>query len=143
MNKLINGKRYDTDKAELIAQSDNGCYVGDLDFYCETLYRKRTGEFFLHVEGGPRTRCAKRDGSGWVGGEEINPLPYREACEWAEENMDADEYASAFGDPDNDDDAIVSALFKISANAKTKLEREASRTGKTQSRIVEELIEAM
>lgn len=31
MNKVINGKRYDTDKAEQIAQSDNGCYVGDLD----------------------------------------------------------------------------------------------------------------
>ena len=39
MNKVINGKRYDTDKAEQIAQSDNGCYVGDLDYYCETLYR--------------------------------------------------------------------------------------------------------
>ena len=31
MNKVINGKRYDTDKAEQIAQSDNGCYAGDPD----------------------------------------------------------------------------------------------------------------
>ena len=143
MNKVINGKRYDTDKAELIAQCDNGCCVGDLDYYCETLYRKRTGEFFLHAEGGPRTRCAKRDGSGLVGGEEISPQSYEEACEWAEENMDADGYASVFGDTDDADSATVPALLSISASAKAKLEREASRTGKTQSRIVEELIEAM
>ena len=142
MNKVIKGKRYDSDKAEQIAQSDNGCYVGDLDYYCETLYRKRTGEFFLHSEGGPRTRCAKRDGSGWAGGEEISPQSYEEAREWAEENMDADGYASVFGDPD-DDGATVPAMLSISASAKAKLEREASRTGKTQSRIVEELIEAM
>ena len=64
MNKVINGKRYDTDKAEQIAQSDNGCYVGDLDYYCETLYRKRTGEFFLHSEGGARgaPSATARDG---------------------------------------------------------------------------------
>ena len=60
----------------------------------------------------------------------------------AEENMDADGYASVFGDPD-DDGATVPAMLSISASAKAKLEREASRTGKTQSRIVEELIEAM
>ena len=108
----------------------------------ETLYRKRTGEFFLHSEGGPRTRCAKRDGSGWAGGEEISPQSYEEAREWAEENMDADGYASVFGAPD-DDGATVPAMLSISASAKAKLEREASRTGKTQSRIVEELIEAM
>ena len=57
--------------------------------------------------------------------------------------MDADGYASVFGDPDGADSATVPALLSIGAGAKAKLEREASRTGKTQSRIVEELIEAM
>ena len=57
--------------------------------------------------------------------------------------MDADGYASVFGDTDDADSATVPALLSISASAKAKLEREASRTGKTQSRIVEELIEAM
>ncbi|MFR8533874.1 MAG: hypothetical protein ACLVDJ_10615 [Eggerthella lenta] len=143
MNKVIKGKRYDSDKAERIAQSGNGLLPGDLDYYCETLCRKRTGEFFLHVEGGPRTRCAKRAGSGWAGGEDVEPLAYDDAAKWAEENMDADGYASVFGDPDGADSATVPALLSIGASAKAKLEREASRTGKTQSRIVEELIEAM
>ncbi|WP_101723050.1 hypothetical protein [Eggerthella timonensis] len=138
MNKVINGKRYDTDKAEPVGESGNGLYPGDLDYYCETLYRKRTGEFFLHLEGGPRSRCAKADGSGWVGGEELRPLAYDDARSWAEKNLTADEYADAFGEPD--DDGAVVATLKLSATAKAKLEREASRTGKTQSAIVEELI---
>ena len=138
MNKVINGKRYDTDKAEPVGEAGNGLYPGDLDYYCETLYRKRTGEFFLHAEGGPRSRCAKRDGSGWIGGEEIQPVSYDEARKWAESNLTADEYEATFGEAGDDD--VVAATLKLSAGAKAKLEREASRTGRTQSSIVEELI---
>ncbi|MFR1638186.1 MAG: hypothetical protein ACLSVD_02870 [Eggerthellaceae bacterium] len=55
----------DTDKAEQIAQSDNGCYVGDLDYYCETLYRKRTGEFFCTPgRAAHEVRQARRLGMG-------------------------------------------------------------------------------
>lgn len=139
MNKVINGKRYDTDKAELVGSSGNGLYPGDLDYYCETLHRKRTGEFFLHMEGGPRSRCAKADGSGWVGGEELRPLAYEDARKWAERSLTADGYAELFGEPDKDGAAVVATLT-LSAGAKIKLEREASRTGRTQSAIVEELI---
>ena len=143
MNKLIDGKRYDTEKAEPVGEADNGLYPGDLDYYCETLYRKRTKEFFLHAEGGPRSRCAKPDGSsGWAGGEEIVPLSLEGACKWAERNLTADEYAVIFGEPD-EGGADVVATLKLSASAKAKLEREASRTGRTQSAIVEELIGTM
>lgn len=139
MNKVINGKRYDTDKAEPVGESGNGLYPGDLDYYSETLYRKRTGEFFLHMEGGPRSRCAKADGTGWTGGEELRPASFADARAWAEKNLTADEYADLFGEPDEDGASVVATL-KLSAAAKTKLEREASSTGKTQSAIVEELI---
>ena len=76
MNKTINGKRYDTEKAKPVGEAGNGLYPGDLDYYCETLYLKRTGEFFLHMEGGPRSGCAKADGTGWVGGEELRPVSF-------------------------------------------------------------------
>ena len=33
MNKVIKGKRYDSDKAEQIAQSGNGLVPCDLDYY--------------------------------------------------------------------------------------------------------------
>lgn len=137
MNKIINGKRYDTDKAELVFVSDNGLLAGDLDYYCETLYRKRTGEFFIHMDGGPRSVCARPDGTGIVGGEYIRPISYDEARLWAEGSMTADGYDKWFGDPESGTAAIN--LF-VSASAKAKLEREASRTGKTQSAIIEELI---
>ncbi len=139
MNKVINGKRYDTEKAERVGERDNGLFPGDLDYYSETLYKKRTGEFFLHAEGGPRSRCAKRVGSGWAGGEELCPLPFEEARAWAEGNLTADEYAGLFGEPD-DGGETVAAMLKLSASAKARLEREAAKTGKTQSAIVEELI---
>ena len=44
MNKTINGKRYDTEKAKPVGEAGNGLYPGDLDYYCETLYHKRTGK---------------------------------------------------------------------------------------------------
>lgn len=139
MNKTINGKRYDTEKAIEVGRADNGLPYGDLDYYSETLYRKRTGEFFLHMEGGPRSGCAKADGTGWVGGEELRPVSFDDARAWAEKNLTADEYAELFGEPGEDGAAVV-ATFSISAAAKARLEREASRTGKAQSAILEELI---
>lgn len=142
MNKVIGGKRYDTGKAEQVGEAGNGRYPGDLDYYCEHLYRKRTGEFFLHIEGGPKSSCARADGAGWTVGEEIRPLSYDEAREWAEGSLTADEYAGLFGEPDEGGEPVV-AVLKLSSAAKGKLEREASRTGLTQSAIVEKLIAGM
>ena len=140
MNKVINGKRYDTDKAEEAGRWDNGLYPGDLDYYGEELYRKRTGEFFLHREGGPRSVLARADGTGWAGGEDVVPLPYEEARRWAEEKLDADGYAALFGEPD---EGAAAVNVVVSACAKAKLEREAARRGCTQAQVVEELLGAL
>ena len=140
MNKVINGKRYDTEKAERVGGWDNGLMPNDFDFYGETLHRKRTGEFFLLCEGGARSRVARRDGSLLVGGESIEPIGYDEAEAWVSEHLDADAYAELFGEPD-DGDTVLST--PISAALKDKLAREAARRGCSQRQIVEELIEAM
>ena len=97
MKKVINGKRYDTETAQLIGSASFG-YRTDLYFWSEELYRKKTGEFFLYGEGGPTSIYSRRTGSNeWSGGEEIRPLSLREAQEWAEEHLDADEYEQVFG----------------------------------------------
>lgn len=50
MKKIINGKKYDTESAQEICSRSSGHY-GDFHRVAETLYRKKTGEFFLYGEG--------------------------------------------------------------------------------------------
>ena len=97
MKKIINGKRYNTDTATLIGSTGHG-YPGDLEYWTEELYRKKTGEFFLYGEGGPMSKYSRRIGDNeWSGGEEIRPLSLKEAQEWAEEHLNAEEYEQVFG----------------------------------------------
>lgn len=97
MKKVINGKRYDTDTATLIDSAGYG-YPGDFEYWKEKLFRKKTGEFFLYGEGGARSRYGRQTGQNqWSGGEEIRPLTLKEAQEWAEKYLDADEYERVFG----------------------------------------------
>ena len=102
MKKIINGRLYDTDTAKNVGQWSNGGGWRDFRHVEETLYRKRTGEFFLHGAGGPMTCYAKQVecGGGLFGDEKIIPLTDSEAREWAEKNLDADEYAEIFGMPE-------------------------------------------
>lgn len=95
MKKIIRGKLYDTDTAQQLAETYN--YFGDFSDYEEELYRKRTGEYFLHGKGGPTSRYAEPCGHGQSNGENIFPLSESEAREWAEANITAEEYISIFG----------------------------------------------
>lgn len=141
MNKVIGGKRYDTDRAELAGSWDNGLALMDFDYYGESLYKKRTGEFFLHLAGGARSPIAESSDGGSIGAERIRPVTYAEAQEWAEEHMDADAYGSLFGEPDDGTRSLY--ISSISNTAKANLEREAAKRGCTQAKIVEELLEAL
>lgn len=98
MKKIINGKMYDTETAKEVASCYHGEGPRDFRHYSETLYKKRTGEYFLAGEGGPMTHYAVSTGqNSWSGGEKIIPLTYSEATEWAEREMDADDYQAEFG----------------------------------------------
>lgn len=100
MKKIINNKLYNTETAVEIGLD---CGGDGFAHWCERLYRKRTGEYFLHGEGGPSTKYAITIGqNSWSGGEKIMPLTYENARQWAEEHLDADDYAEAFGMPDED-----------------------------------------
>ena len=98
MKKIINGKRYNTDTAKILGSAGYS-HPGDFNHWYEELYQKKTGEFFLHGVGGAMSRYARRIGlDEWTGGEEIRPLSLEEAREWAEKNLDAEEFEEVFGE---------------------------------------------
>lgn len=137
MRKVIKGKLYDTDKATRVASWSDG-YASDFRFVAEALYRKRTGEYFLHGEGGPMSRYAESCGQNqWAGGEAIRPLTYDEAREWMEGHADADEYEAEFGIPDEGSEHDLHVI--VSEAAWQALSRAASSDGTTVRAIIERL----
>lgn len=139
MKRIINGKVYDTDTARDMGGDSYGNYR-DFSHWSETLYQKRTGEFFLHGEGGPMSRYAETVGqNGWSGGEKIIPLSPAKAREWAEEHLSADEYEAAFGLPDEDAEDVV-LYVKIPAATMAKLKAQAAERGASVMEIVNEML---
>ena len=101
MRKIIDGKMYNTETATQVAMWDNGCYVNDFRYCCETLYRKRTGEYFIHGEGGAMSVYATPvELNGWAGGEAVKPLTKEQARVWMERRAGVDEYIAEFGEPE-------------------------------------------
>lgn len=101
MKKIINGKQYNTETAKKIAEWDCGKARNDFSYVEETLYQKRTGEFFLYGIGGPASWCAYAcPTGGYDGGEKIKPLTEEKAREWCENRLDADDYEKIWGEPE-------------------------------------------
>ena len=139
MKKIINNKLYDTTTAQLVGSWDNNM-GGTFDYAAESLYRKRTGEFFLHGEGGARSRYATHCGNdSWGSGEAIIPLTWEAARQWAEEHLDADEYQAAFGQIAEDDSRTVVTL-SLATSSLEKAKRAASQKGMSLSAYIESLI---
>lgn len=113
MKKVIRGRLYDTETAKSIGSaSDTG----------ETLYRKRTGEYFL--TSGDRI---------------IKPLAYTEAKEWAENALDGDEWFAEFGEPEENGDKTTMNI-SVTVGAADIVKRAAQKKGKSVSETIEALI---
>ena len=98
MKKIINGKKYDTETAVLIAEMDNGRSESDFNWVHEKMFLKKTGEFFLFGEGGAMTAYRRScDGNSYCGGEKLVPITTDEAKKFGEENMSAEAYEKTFG----------------------------------------------
>ena len=98
MKAVINGLRYDTEKAELIGEADFG-YRKDFRYFEETLYCTASGRFFLAGEGGPLTRWARINAdNSKSGGKGIVAMDKIEALAWAEKNLTAEQIENAFAD---------------------------------------------
>lgn len=141
MKKYLNNRLYNTDTATPLATHNNGTAPNDLQYLEETLYRKKTGEFFLHAEGGANTWCATRIPytNNWRGGTQIRPLTYDDAREWAEGNLSAEEYETIFGAVE-EDETKTTCTFRLTTSTLETLKRMAGRESKSMSEIVEELI---
>lgn len=139
MKKIINAKVYDTDTARHIGLWKNG-QSSDLDYIQETLYCKRTGEYFLYGEGGPRTKYSKMIGANsWSGGEMIIPLTYDVAREWAENHLNENDYLKEF-EPTADNDNKINCSFYITGGTMELLKDYARRQQKSMSECLENII---
>ena len=98
MKKIIKNRLYDTDKAKLIGEYAFSNRT-DFNFFEESLYCKKTGEYFLYCVGGPLSKYATETGANEVSGsEKIIPLEEEDAKMWAEKHLDTDTYIKEFGD---------------------------------------------
>ena len=98
MKKIINGKKYDTETAKEMGYFQSGFNRGSFNFYEETLYKKKTGEYFLYGSGGANSKYSDCcDGNSW-GISTIIPYTEDEAKKWAEKHLTGDEYEMCFGE---------------------------------------------
>ena len=138
MRAIINGKAYDTATAVRMGYWSNGHHYMDPHSKEETLFRKRTGEFFLLGEGGSETNYAERLGKEWKGGAKILPLSFEEAEEWSKEHLSEEDYDLIFDLPEGNEKKTVS--YSLSLAAIEKLRRKASKGGISASELLEKLI---
>jgi hypothetical protein len=98
MKCIINGKRYDSDKATEIATWSNRCSCNDFHYCEEKLYQTKSGAFFILGEGGALSRYAQSCGTNSTcGGSNISPMSAEEARDWLEEHRCTDELEKLFG----------------------------------------------
>jgi hypothetical protein len=82
MIKIIDGKRYNTETAELIFKWTNGM-VGSFKYREKELYRTKNGNWFLYHYGGPMTDMAIPTGlNEWSGSEDIEPVDENEVFDF-------------------------------------------------------------
>ena len=99
MKKIINGTRYDTDKAERIGYYSYS-NSGDFNYLCEKLYiTPISKKYFLAGEGGANTKYREAmSQNSWSGGERVLPMDEETAFRWAQEYLSADEVEEYFLD---------------------------------------------
>ena len=139
MKRIINGKRYDTETARKVADYWHGSSSRDFTHYEESLYCKRTGEYFLAGEGGLMTAYAKSVSQNTTsGGSAIFPLDDSAARIWAEAHMDVDAFEVEFGQVEIDTSSNVGANIRAAREAAGMTQAQlAAQLGIGQARIAE------
>jgi hypothetical protein len=101
MKKIINGKLYNTETATCLGSWSNGHDVGDFTYCEESLYRTKSGNYFIFGLGGANSKYSQQCGqNSYSGGSDITVISEGDAKNWAEDHLDADEYIAAFGQPE-------------------------------------------
>ena len=144
MKKIIKNRLYDTDTAKEMGMWSNAGSWRDFSHMEETLYQKRTGEFFLFGEGGPMTKYAVSQGqNSWSGGSKIIPITAAKAREWAEEHLDADEYEKIFGLPEEDTTERTTLCVQLPAPLAARIRANAAEEGVSLTAYLEKVLGAI
>lgn len=99
MKKVIDGKLYNTETADLIHEWDNGRFTSDFGYCEEALYKTKKGAYFIAGEGGAMTGYARPCGTNSTcGGSDIRVLSEAEAMAWLEEHDGTEASEGYFGD---------------------------------------------
>lgn len=97
MKAIIDGKRYDTDRADLVCRIEDG-YRGDFRHIDAELYcTPRSRQFFLAGWGGAMTVFARNNADNTKSGSDrIIPLSEQDALRWAEQYASAEDIERFF-----------------------------------------------
>lgn len=98
MKQVIEGKVYNTETADCVAEASSSANYGDFSYWEESLYRTKKGAWFTAGHGGPMTKYARSVGSNSrSGGSGMEALSESEALAWCERNeVNADTIAEYF-----------------------------------------------
>ena len=98
MKRVINGKFYNTETAELVADAESSAPYNDMRYWYERLYKTRRGAWFVAGEGGAMSYWSESCGSNLRGpGSGIILKSEGEALEWCEQHeIDPDVVARHF-----------------------------------------------
>lgn len=151
MQKIINGRRYNTETAKKVAIYDSEYPRTDFRYYFEELYKKRTGEYFLYGDGNAMSPYAERSNAmgGVVGSWSIIPLTPDKAEKWYEKAFNADEenapieiYEKEFGKNCTlDDEPKQKITLSLHKSIIKYLEELVESQGIDKSEIIENLIQ--
>ena len=120
MKTNVNNKTYDTENAKNLGNWQRGSR-SERGYISETLYQNSDGEYFLHGEGGSRSRYAERSAPNtWIYGERIIPMDADEAQFWAETHLTENSFDKVFG-ANAHDEPLSPVLLRLKPNLAEKL----------------------
>lgn len=98
MQKVVNGKRYNTETATMICDYSFS-NLGDFKYIQEALYVTKKGNYFVAGKGGPMSSYARSLGNNTTGGSsEIKPIDKVGAFEWAQKYGEVEKVFEFFAD---------------------------------------------
>lgn len=127
MMAIINGKRYNTEAAELCGIVDNDLY--DERGLNEMLYQKRTGEFFL----------VRSDNTTSFEGA-IIPLTFEEAYNWGNENLPDSEFEQYFCPEKLDKTTFKPLSIRMTEQGYGLVRRQAAKENRSMPEVLNDII---
>ena len=125
MKRVINGRRYDTDKARLVCEHVSG-EPGQTGYSRATLYQKRGGEYFFRHQGP-------------FGVDNIIREPTQQAVrDFVRDNKGEAAYMEEF-----EAQGLKAINVTIPLDCKRKLDQMANATGSTRGQVIEAAVRSM